>query len=107
MNRRAFVTMLVAAGCTPPPPDWACEEEVFDLAASLPLEASLVGELFVDAYPQFRDRDDLVSELGAIEDIPGRVREDHAAERVLDIEGWLLSVTECRLAALVYLTGQC
>ena len=107
MNRRAFVGMLVAAGCAPPPPDWACEDEVLDLATSLPPEASRVGELYLQEHPGFRDRRDLAAELGAIEDLPARVRQDYAQERVVSIEGWLVSLTEARLAALVYLTGLC
>ncbi len=109
MNRRAFLAALAALGCKPelPDSDWACEEAALDLAALLPADASFLGERYLTGFPGEWDRQRLVENLSSIDDLHEKVRADFHQGRVVSIDGWRVSVTECRLAALVYLAGLC
>jgi len=109
VNRRAFLAALVALGCKPELPDseWACEDEALDLAALLPADATFLGERYLTGFPGEWDRQRLVDSLSRVDDFHATVRRDFVDGRVVSIDGWRVSVTECRLAALVYLSGLC
>ena len=93
----------VSTTTSPPPPD---------PASSLGDALVAVGGRYLEEHPEEADREALLAGLPALE---GRVPErpgqglqvladqaaaDHEAGDVVVLDGWVLSVTECRAAAL-------
>src|SRR5690606_2898810 len=69
-------------------------------------EARLLGERYLDAHPGERDAAKLLASLGGALDreaLARAVREDARAGRTVQVEGWILSLTEARLYGLAAL----
>jgi hypothetical protein len=70
-----------------------------------PAAARAIGAAYLRAYPN----DVLRGVHGAARlprpEIAARVRDDFATGRVAMVNGWMLSQTEARLCAMVYLAG--
>ena len=129
LNRRAFLTLTAAAGLaaagavafivgrSSPRPQLASVDDATRLLALLgdPAAAAPTGAAYLEAHPAEADRDRLVAilsrelrddgaataSLGAAVD--RRIRRDFQQGRTVEIEGWLLSLTEARLCALARL----
>ncbi len=108
MHRRRFLVaaasvaggVLLVQGCGPEP-----AQRVADVAALLPSGAGRVG----DAWRRLHGEDRVAAAQALLDDAPdgdlGRAlaalaRQDFVAGRTVEIDGWLLSWTECRLAAV-------
>lgn len=85
-----------------------------------PKSATLVGEAFLNKYPQERDAEKLlrnlfkgrpfpqyregsVAQRKQLESLAEEIRTDFKAARVVEVDGWILSVTEARLCAVIAL----
>ena len=81
--------------------------------------ARFVGRTYLDRYPHEADVEVLVRQVAAVEGgidyidrageralrslLQERIRRDFADEKIVTLEGWMLSVTEARLCALAAL----
>lgn len=127
MRRRSFLSILVSAGALAA--GWPASgregltaEPIRSLLASLGhgKSAAVVGNAFLRRHPGEADAQHLATNIAA--DLrcrgcePGRasrarlrraiteqVREDFAQNRVVDVDGWVLSATEARLYGLAAL----
>lgn len=79
-----------------------------DPASSLGDALVAVGARYLEDHPDEADVDVLLAELpaldGTVPDRPGQdlgvLADQAAADDVVELDGWVLSVTECRAAAL-------
>jgi hypothetical protein len=82
-------------------------------SAPVPEAIAVLGRRYLDAYPEDDDREVLRRALGldqagsedaSFERIGSAIRRDLGTGQVVDIDGWQLTRTECRLYAVVALT---
>lgn len=111
---RVLAGLLPAVACTrgaegparPPTPAFP--------SRGVPPAVLELGRVYLQAYPQERDRDELRRRLGihdAQEPEPLRIARINAAlaadidaDAMVDLEGWRLARTECRVYALASLS---
>lgn len=119
MNRRWFLLHtaagLVLAGCKPeeePDPPAVCLDEVL---AGLPADLAVLGGVYLSESPFENDGEMLwravfgptIDSGDVTAQLLGTIRDEHAAGDVVSVGGWRFSLTEARLAALVYLAEPC
>ena len=101
--------VLTMGGCGP---ETSCTEVEIRLSSLLGEGALPVGDAYLRMHPEERSGDALVAALlGDAAGVPAdatpivaeRIRSDFERGRVVDMHGWRLSRTECRLAALAAL----
>ena len=89
-----------------------CNEVEIRLSSLLGEGALPVGDAYLRMHPEERNGDALVAALlGDAADVPAdatsivveQIRSDFERGRVVDLHGWRLSRSECRLAALAAL----
>jgi len=125
LGRREFLRGLCAAGVAGLAPlSWSCHRGVAPKAALAGFfddrrSAAIVGRVYLNAQPEAVDADELVASIvddsdrahrdwnalwrdpdAMREALRERHREDLARGDVVDVDGWLLSLTEARLCAL-------
>jgi hypothetical protein len=101
--------VLTLGGCGS---EASCNEVEIRLSSLLGERARPVGDAYLRMHPEERSGDALVAGLlGDAAGVSGdatsivveRIRSDFERGRVVDLKGWRLSRTECRLAALAAL----
>ena len=101
--------VLTLGGCGS---ETSCSEVEIRLSSLLGERALPVGAAYLRMHPEERNGDALVAALlGDAAGVPAdatpivaeRIRSDFERGRVVDLHGWRLSRTECRLAALAAL----
>lgn len=126
MNRRDLLLQLVTAAvlmaCRDPGPrlddatrQQICTPDVDKALATLPPDLAVLGHYYLVANPEEHDGELLVGAvLGAVEtgeallpSLLDTIREEYEQGIVASAGGWRLSLTEARLAGLVYLSGLC
>jgi hypothetical protein len=101
--------LLTLGGCGS---EASCNEVEIRLSSLLGARALPIGDAYLRMHPEERSGDVLVAALlGDAAGVPAdatlivvdRIRSDFERGRVVDLHGWRLSRSECRLAALAAL----
>ena len=124
MERKKFLR-VVASGATAlvvPMGLYNCSDTPSDRSLATPLLLSTIwdaqtisamGERYLRQYPQENTEQKLVELLTEdvsrkqsdfLESISSRIKEDYKPGKTVTLDGWILSVTECRQCALFSLT---
>ena len=97
-------SVLWQLGCAPEDPEASLAEVLAAFPDHAPLEA--LGRAVLRAAPDLGDAEALARELEGGGPLAQRVAADFREGRVLEIEGWTLSRSEARLAALAALRAR-
>ena len=121
LTRRAVLRGLVAGGVSAvfiSPLVVACTDDGGSSASDPQAQAggtqegiANIGRRYRQERPEEDDREVLIERLGIgaitspddLRALDGQIAEDYGAGRTVRIDGWVLSVTECRAAALLSL----
>ncbi|MCB9675799.1 MAG: hypothetical protein H6737_11815 [Alphaproteobacteria bacterium] len=107
-SRREALLLLAGVLAT----TWGCggpPQSAYALADWLPPEAAALGRAWLAAHPE-SDEALLVALIGSAESVPPdakerverQIREELARGELVDVEGWRVGPTECRLCAVIH-----
>jgi hypothetical protein len=125
MNRRRFLSLLtlsgafsMLSGAVPwfaatrdgaTPENATLDAPLAHLRGYAPYDIRQIGNAYLRAHPEEADRDHLMNEIRKRRDqstagepwsLASQMRMDFASDRIVQVNGWVLSRTEARVCAL-------
>jgi hypothetical protein len=122
MKRRNFIFMTAAGACALVLPTWSCNNTVFNPLLAEPEMGSFIwddetiaaiGKSFLQQFPDEDSKGKLTEILSKqlttnpdkiVEILNQEIKDDFKNDRIVMLDGWIVSVTEARQCALFSLT---